>query len=68
MQEVSINVNGMTCGHCAQTVSGAVSTVSGVNAVEVDVVAGTVVVSGTDVDHDAIHVAIVDAGYSVTER
>ena len=45
MSTSTYNVTGMTCGHCAAAVTEEVAAVPGVNAVEVDVEAGTVLVT-----------------------
>jgi len=59
-----LEVRGMSCGHCVSAITSAVSALSGVAGVDVDLGAGTVRVSGTP---DAAHVtaAIEDAGYDV---
>jgi len=61
-------VEGMTCGHCAQAVTREVSAVDGVDAVDVDVAAGTVTVSAADVADDAIASAVDAAGYTFAGR
>lgn len=61
-------VEGLTCGHCVQTVEKAVSAVPGVESATLDLVAGGISrlrvagkVAGT-----AVRDAVTDAGYSVT--
>ena len=56
-------VPGVSCGHCKQSIESEVSTVDGVVAVEVDVEAKLVTVSGGD--DAAIRTAIDDAGYDI---
>lgn len=56
-------VPGVSCGHCKQSIESEVSTVDGVVAVEVDVEAKLVTVSGGD--DAAIRQAIDDAGYDI---
>ena len=56
-------VPGVSCGHCKQSIESEVSTVDGVVAVEVDVDAKLVTVSGGD--DAAIRQAIDDAGYDI---
>ena len=56
-------VAGMTCDHCKIAVSGEVSTVHGVAAVDVDLDAKVVHVHGADVDGAAVVAAIDEAGY-----
>ena len=54
---------GMTCDHCKIAVTGEVSKVDGVSAVDVDLAAELVHVHGADVDGAAIVAAIDEAGY-----
>ena len=64
-QQTTYAVTGMTCEHCAAAVTEEVSAVGGVTAVEVDVEAGTVVVSGDGFDDDLVRAAVDEAGYAV---
>ncbi|WP_420826581.1 heavy-metal-associated domain-containing protein [Micrococcus luteus] len=59
-------VTGMTCGHCAASVTEELSAVDGVTAVDVQLVAGgvsTVTVTGP-VSPAAVRSAIEEAGYT----
>ncbi|MBE2315735.1 heavy-metal-associated domain-containing protein [Solirubrobacter sp. CPCC 204708] len=58
-------VTGMTCSHCAASVREEVAELPAVRTVDVDVAAGRLVVTGTDIDDDAIRAAVADAGYEV---
>ena len=58
-------VKGMTCDHCVASVTEEVSEVSGVRAVDVDLASGRLVVTGNDVDDEAIAAAVHEAGYEV---
>ncbi|WP_427016556.1 heavy-metal-associated domain-containing protein [Pseudarthrobacter sp. P1] len=61
-------LDGLTCGHCVQTVETAVSAVAGVESASIDLVAGgtsTLTVSGT-ADPAAVRAAVAAAGYAVT--
>ncbi|WP_215449676.1 heavy-metal-associated domain-containing protein [Streptomyces sp. ATCC 21386] len=60
-------VTGMSCEHCAASITEEVSQVPGVTNVDVDVTAGSVSVGGTDLDDARLRAAIVEAGYEVTE-
>jgi copper chaperone len=60
-------VSGMSCGHCAQTVTRAVEAVPAVERALVDLAAGEVSVDG-DADEEAIRRAVEAAGYDVGER
>jgi copper chaperone len=60
-------VTGMTCGHCAASVSEEVSAISGVQSVEVDLASGAVTVaSQAPLDLEAVRAAVADAGYQLT--
>ena len=56
-------VNGMTCQHCVNAVTTEVSAVDGVEAVEVDLEAKTVTVTGGA--DAAVRAAIDEAGYEI---
>lgn len=59
-------VQGMTCGHCVQSVTEEVSEVPGVKGVEVDLASGQVTVSSDEpVDDAAVRAAVTGAGYQV---
>jgi copper chaperone len=59
-------VMGMTCGHCVQSVTEAVSEVAGVRGVEVDLASGRVTVSSErPVDGAAVRAAVAEAGYEL---
>lgn len=60
-------VSGMTCGHCAQTVTGAVEALPSVERALVDLELGELTVEGK-ADEQAIHQAVEKAGYRVEER
>jgi copper chaperone len=60
-------VDGMTCGHCATSITEEVVRVAGVTGVDVDVRSGLVIVSGDRVEDAAVRAAIVEAGYEVAE-
>ncbi|MFC9464873.1 heavy-metal-associated domain-containing protein [Streptomyces coelicoflavus] len=66
MARIEYLVTGMTCEHCAASVTEEVSEVSGVTDVHVDVSAGSVAVDGTGLDDASLRAAIEEAGYQVT--
>jgi len=59
---LKFKVEGMTCGHCAQTVTKAVESVPSVTRAVVDLKAGEVTVEGA-ADANAVRQALADAGY-----
>ncbi|WP_149827894.1 heavy-metal-associated domain-containing protein [Streptomyces tailanensis] len=67
MAEKFFTVSGMTCGHCAASVTEEVVAVPGVTEVDVDVRSGLVTVRGDSVDDAAVRAAITGAGYEVAE-
>lgn len=67
MQTVTLNVEGMTCGHCSSAVEGALNELDGVSSVKVDLDTGKVDVKydETKVSAAAMNEAIEDQGYDV---
>jgi copper chaperone len=61
----SFVVSGMTCQHCVASVHEEVSDIAGVDAVDVDLASGRLVVTGQDVSDDAVRAAVAEAGYEV---
>ena len=69
MSTATYTVVGMTCGHCVGAVTGEVSQVPGVTAVDVDLDSGGLTVtSETPVDESAVRSAVEEAGYEVAGR
>jgi copper chaperone CopZ len=60
-------VEGMSCGHCVQSITGEVSKVPGVSDVRVDLGARSVSVTGESLDDAAVRAAVEEAGYSVVD-
>ena len=59
-------VEGMTCGHCVQSVKRALGSLDGVTEVAVELESGAVTVtSDRPVEDDAIRAAVDEAGYEV---
>ena len=63
-------VDGMTCGHCAQSVTDEITALDGVKDVIVDLVAGgtsnVTVVSDEPLETEAVAAAVTEAGYALT--
>lgn len=69
MTTQSYLVDGMTCGHCAASVSREVRALDGVESVEVDVPSRTVAVASVaPIAEEAIAAAVAEAGYSFAGR
>ena len=68
MSTLTYTVDGMTCQHCVDAVTGEVTQVAGVAGVAVDLATKTVTVTvtGDTVDDAAVRAAIDEAGYAVT--
>ncbi len=65
MSTRTYTVEGMTCGHCVNAVSGEVKRVAGVTEVNVDLGAKTVTVTGESFDDAAVAAAVDEAGYTL---
>jgi copper chaperone len=59
------SVPGISCDHCRVAITGEVGGVAGVSAVDVDLGAKLVTVTGAGFDDGAVRDAIDDAGYDV---
>jgi copper chaperone len=66
MDTMTLDVPGMTCGHCEAAVKGEVGKVAGVLSVDVDLATKIVTVSGANLDPQVITAAIDGAGFEVT--
>ncbi|MEU4804638.1 heavy-metal-associated domain-containing protein [Actinosynnema sp. NPDC023587] len=66
MAENTFTVTGMTCGHCAASVTEEVTRIAGVTAVAVDVPTGAVKVTSAEPVAEAdVRVAVEEAGYAL---
>lgn len=65
MAKQTLEIGGMTCGHCLRAVKQALESVEGVQLEEVRIGKATVDYDETKVQKDAIAGAIRDAGYTV---
>lgn len=64
-ETITLNVPGMTCGHCESAVKAEVGAVVGVVDVVVDLDTKEVVVSGAGLDRAAVVAAVDEAGFEV---
>ncbi|MET8028904.1 heavy-metal-associated domain-containing protein [Streptomyces avermitilis] len=67
MAQKRYTVTGMSCEHCAASITEEVSEVPGVTEVVVDLATNTVTVHGAELDDEQVRAAIVEAGYGVGE-
>lgn len=67
MESVTLNVKGMSCGHCVKAVEGSVGALSGVDQVKVKLEVGQVEVAydNNQVSLEQIKETIDDQGYDV---
>ncbi|WP_087973361.1 copper chaperone CopZ [Oceanobacillus rekensis] len=65
--KATLNVQGMTCGHCKMSVEGALNELTGVTNTEVDLVTGKVDVTYDEskVTIEALSEAVEEQGYDV---
>ena len=66
MTEMSMEINGMTCGHCVTAVREALGAVPGVEVEAVAIGSATVRFDEHQLDRARITQAVVDEGYTVT--
>jgi len=62
---MTINVSGMTCSHCTDSVKNTLLKLDGIENVNVDLDSGEVIVSGKNIDFVSIQNSIVDLGYRI---
>jgi copper chaperone len=62
---ITYSVPDISCGHCRTAITSEVSTVAGVESVDVDLDAKTVSVTAEPLDEQAVIAAIDEAGYEV---
>ena len=66
MTTETYTVTGMTCGHCAASVTEELTELAGVETVDVVVETGAVTVtSATPLDESAVRAAVEEAGYAL---
>jgi copper chaperone CopZ len=66
MNTETYTVTGMTCGHCAASVTEEISEIDGVQGVDVVVETGAVTVTSTEpLDPAAVQAAVEEAGYAL---
>lgn len=69
VEQMTLKIGGMTCGHCQKRVEEALKAVKGVKAVQVSLVgkAAEVRYAVGKTDRQALAKAVTDAGYTVTD-
>jgi copper chaperone len=66
MSKIEIAIKGMTCGHCAMTVTNELATIEGVANVQVDHASGKATVEVDGVSNEQLSAAVTEAGYEAT--
>ena len=64
-ESIELKVAGMTCSHCAETVSRALLSCKGVASAEVDLASGRALVEGSGLDRAGLARAVEEVGYKV---
>lgn len=65
MTKLTLDITGMSCGHCVASVSRTLKTMPGVQVEEVKIGSATIDFDATKVSADAIAKAVTDEGYAV---
>ena len=69
MPTTTYSVSGMTCSHCVAAVTGEISKLDGVRAVDVDLVAGgdsqVTIDASSPLDDEIVRAAVDEAGYQL---
>jgi copper chaperone len=69
MAKTSYTVTGMTCDHCARSVTEEITKIAGVSDVAVDVPTGTVTVTSAEsLDEAAVRAAVGESGYELASK
>lgn len=67
--DITLKIDGMTCGHCVSSVTEELSAVTGVSNVEVALSAGgtstATVTTDTAIENSVLEAAVAEAGYSL---
>ena len=67
MERVTMNIDGMSCGHCVRSVESALAELAGVTVEQVQVGQATVSYDPATVSTSRIAQAVEDEGYTVVE-
>ncbi|OOP60916.1 heavy metal transporter [Arthrobacter sp. SRS-W-1-2016] len=69
IMETTVNISGMTCGHCVASVIEEITAIDGINGVDVQLNKGgisrAVVTSSENLDPAEVSEAVAQAGYTV---
>lgn len=66
---LTVSISGMTCGHCAASVTEEIEAIAGVDSVDIDLNAGgtstATITSVGDLDEAEVSEAVAEAGYTL---
>lgn len=65
---IELSIEGMTCDHCVNAVTGALKEVPGVKAAQVDLESKSASVEGEQVDVQALIAAVEEEGYEAAVK
>jgi hypothetical protein len=68
VEQLTLNVSGMRCSHCADTIARALKEAPGVLDARVDLRKGKAVISGKDLNREALIASVRDLGYGALLR
>ena len=66
--DTKINVSGMTCNHCKQSVIDAILSIQNINEVNVDLDSGDVFISGNDIDINKVYTSVEQIGFKIIKQ
>ena len=66
MTKLTLDITGMTCGHCIAAVSRTLKAIDGVQVDDVKIGSATVEFDASKVSADALSKAVTEEGYAVT--
>jgi len=64
---ITLNVEGMSCGHCVANVKKSLEALDGVEQATPDLDSGKVLIDGDNLDNNLLKQAVTDAGYVVKD-
>ncbi|GAA2564489.1 copper chaperone CopZ [Neomicrococcus aestuarii] len=71
-ESLKVSIDGMTCGHCVASVTEEISSIEGVEKVDVDLNAGGIstatITSSKPIDETAVGEAVAEAGYTLVSN
>jgi len=66
MKNISLTINGMTCGHCVMSVKKGLGKIPGVEVEKVDIGTAELIIDERTVSNEMLAGAVEEAGYTIT--